>query len=168
MILFYIHSPPIHIVAVTDAMPACAEHQVKEKSGRMKNILVGCLMLLGANILSAQQFSITFTMKTPFVVGEGTLPAGNYVIRSLDDEDSTFECAAASGAPSVMFEADAHETVPTTTGVTFQKYNNKLILKNMSIAGQQGFFIPISLTEKHTKKTGGKPTKVTQPATKPS
>jgi hypothetical protein len=125
------------------------------------------MLLMMTGVLSAQAFRLKFTAKTPFSVGSGSLPAGTYEIRvSEDTDENTFECTAASGSPSVLFEADAMETIPTTTGLDFQKYGDKLVLKSFSIAGQQGFFIPISMHEKKAKKTGGKPTKVSTPATK--
>jgi hypothetical protein len=65
-----------------------------------------------------------------------------------------------------MFEADPHEVVPTATDVTFAKYGDKLIMKNISIAGDQGYWIPMSIPEKNAKKTGAKPTKVSTPAAK--
>jgi hypothetical protein len=39
-------------------------------------------------------------------------------------------------------------------------------LKNMSIAGDQGYWIPISLPEKQSKKGGAKATQVSMEATK--
>jgi hypothetical protein len=132
----------------------------------MRKILMGAVMLLAAGIVSAQQFTLTFTVKEPFIVGEGSLPAGTYQIRLLDADENTFECAAVSGAPSVMFEADAHEEIPTTTGVTFSKYGDKLVLKNISISGDQGYWIPPYHQEKRSKKGGVKATKVATAATK--
>ena len=64
---------------------------------------MGCAMSLTAGILSAQQFIIQFTSKTPFAVAGATLAAGTYRIRLSDDDENTFECAAISGKPAVMF-----------------------------------------------------------------
>ncbi len=132
----------------------------------MRKILMVCAMLLTVGILSAQQFTLKFTTTTPFVVAGTTLPAGSYTLRLMDGDEGTFECAAVSGSPSVMFEADPHEVVPTATDVTFSKYGDKLIMKNISIAGDQGYWIPMSIPEKNAKKTGVKPTKVSTPAAK--
>jgi hypothetical protein len=132
----------------------------------MRKILLGCMLLLTAGIVSAQNFAVTFTVKTPFTVASSTLPAGTYSIRLMDDDDYTFECSSASGGHSVMFEADRHEVVPSATEVTFSKYNDKLILKNISIAGDAAYWIPTSVPEKRVKKTGAKPTKVSSTATK--
>jgi hypothetical protein len=119
-----------------------------------------------AGIVSAQNFDLKFTVKTPIMVGEGTLPAGSYQIRTIDE--NTFECANAStGSPSVLFTADAMETTPTKSELGFAKYNDKLVLKSFAIAGDQGYFIPMSNNEKRIKKaTGVKSTKVTTPVTK--
>jgi hypothetical protein len=132
----------------------------------MRKILMGCVMLLTVSILSAQDFNLKFTVKTPFAVAGTTLPAGTYTIRLLDDSENTFECSAISGSPSVLFEADAHEVIPTTTSVSFAKYGDKLILKNISIAGDQGYWVPISLPEKRSKKGGTKATPVSTAAAK--
>jgi hypothetical protein len=132
----------------------------------MRKILMGCVMLLTVGIVSAQQFNLKFTSKAPFAVAGATLPAGTYQITQLDLDDNLFECSAVSGKPSVMFEADPHEVIPTTTGVAFEKYGDTLILKNISIAGDQGYWLPISLPEKRSKKGGVKPTKVSMGAVK--
>jgi hypothetical protein len=132
----------------------------------MRKVVISGLILMSMGIISAQEFNLKFTSKTPFSVGNGSLPAGTYQIRPMDEENSTFECAALSGSPSVLFEADGMDTTPTKTEVTFRKYGDKLVLKNMSIAGEQGYWIPISLHEKHHKKGHVKPTNVSSPATK--
>jgi hypothetical protein len=132
----------------------------------MRKVVINGLILMSMGIISAQEFNLKFTSKTPFSVGNGSLPAGTYQIRSIDEDNTTFECAAVSGSPSVLFEADALDTTPTKTEVTFRKYGDKLVLKNISIAGDQGYWIPISLHEKHHKKGRVKPTNVSTPATK--
>jgi hypothetical protein len=132
----------------------------------MKTILMGCVMLLTVGILSAQSFNVKFTTKTPFVVSGTTLPAGTYQIRVMEDDENMLECTAVSGSPSVMFEADTHDLVPTESAVTFAKYGDKLVLKNVSVAGERGYFVPLSPTEKRSKKAGVVATKVSTVATK--
>jgi hypothetical protein len=142
------------------------ESQLEERIQNMRKILMGSMLLLTMGILSAQQFVIQFTSKAPFSVAGTTLPAGTYVIRPLEGDDGTFECSSVSGTPSVLFEAEPHEVTPTATDVTFVKYGDKLILKNMSIAGDQGYWIPASIQEKQSKKGGAEATKVSTAATK--
>jgi hypothetical protein len=132
----------------------------------MRKVLMACLILMSAGIVSAQDFRLKFIAKTPFAIGNGSLPAGSYEIRSLDMDSNLFECAASSGSPSVLFEADPLETTPTKTDVTFMKYGDKMVLKNMSVEGEQAFWIPVSLPEKHHKKGAVKPSKVSSPAAK--
>ncbi len=127
-----------------------------------KLLMLTCLTLLAVGIASAQ--TINFTSKTAFSVGNASFPAGSYQIHAADQEQVLFECTADSKGHSAMFEADNMDTTPTTTGVTFAKYGDKLILKSFTVAGAGGWFIPISLAEKQVKKTGTKPTKVTTPA----
>jgi len=127
-----------------------------------KLLLLICLTLLTVGIASAQ--IINFTMKSPFSIGNASLPAGTYQIHAADQEQIMFECTNESKGTSVMFEADSTDTVPKTTGVTFAKYGDKLILKSFGTAGGQGWSIPISLAEKQVKKPGVKPSKVSTPA----
>lgn len=129
-----------------------------------KLLLLACLTLLTVGIASAQQQLISFTSKTPFSIGNSTLPAGNYQISTDGSDLMLFECTNESKGTSVMFEADATDMAPKTSSVTFAKYGDKLVLKSFGTAGNQGFFIPLSLPEKQAKKSGAKPTKVTQPA----
>jgi hypothetical protein len=124
------------------------------------------MLLPAAAIVSAQPFEITFTSKAPFAVASTTLPAGTYQIRLLDMDEDVFECSSASGSISVMFEADQHQEVPTATEVTFAKYGDKLILKNVSISGVAGYFIPLSVPEKRSKKGAPKAVNVSTAATK--
>ncbi len=131
-----------------------------------KFLLGGAMLLLTVATVVAQPFNITFTSKTPFAVDAATVPAGTYQIRLVDQDDNLFECASTSGSHSVLFEADMHEEIPAKTDVTFAKYGDKLILKNISIAGVGGYFITTSLPEKRAKKGGVKATNVTMAATK--
>ena len=119
-------------------------------------------MIVG--IASAQPQLISFTSKTPFTIGNAKLPAGTYQISTSGQDLMTFECTNESTRTSVMFEADATDTAPSTSSVTFAKYGDQLVLKSVAAAGSQGFFIPLSIPEKQAKKSGAKPTKVTTPA----
>jgi hypothetical protein len=129
-----------------------------------KLFMLTCLTLLTMGITSAQQQLISFTAKTPFSIGNAKLPAGPYQISATDQDLQTFECTNQSTRASVMFEADTSDVAPSTSSVTFAKYGSLLVLKSFGTAGNQGFFIPLSLPEKQAKKTGAKSAKVTQPA----
>lgn len=129
----------------------------------MKKLLMfTCLSLLVVGIASAQ--TMTFSIKTPFSVGNATLPAGTYQIQNVGEDLMTFQISNSSTGTGVMFEADAMDNTPTTSAVSFAKYGDKLILKSFTIGGGQGYFVPLSLPEKGAKKGGAKPTKVTTPA----
>lgn len=127
-----------------------------------KLLMMTCLTLLTVCVASAQ--TLNFATKSPFSVGNASFPAGSYQIHAADQEQILFECTSDAKGHSVMFEADNMDTVPTTSGVTFAKYGDKLILKSFTVAGAGGWFIPVSLAEKQVKKSGAKPTKVTTPA----
>lgn len=124
--------------------------------------MLTCLTLLTVGIASAQ--ILNFTSKAPFSAGNSSFPAGSYQIHAADQEQMIFECTSDVKGHSALFEVDSQDTVPTTTGVTFAKYGDKLILKSFSIAGAGAWLVPISLAEKQAKKTGAKPAKVTMPA----
>jgi hypothetical protein len=134
-------------------------------------MLSTCLAILTIGIGLSQQGpgNINFTMKTPFVVGNTTMPPGSYQIRATDDQ-STMECSAASGVPSVFFDVESTEPVNpyTKSEVTFVKYGDKLVLKNIQTEGSlQGFMVVTTSAEKkHKKAAGGKGTKVPVAATK--
>ncbi len=129
----------------------------------MKKLLMfTCLALLTAGIASAQ--TLNFTAKSPFTIGNASLPAGTYQIHAADQEQIMFECTNDAKGTSVMFEVDPMENPPKGAGVTFAKYGDKLVLKAFSTGMGQGWSIPISLAEKQVKKSGVKPTKVTTPA----
>jgi hypothetical protein len=129
-----------------------------------KLLMLTCLTLLTIGIASAQQPLLNFTSKTPFSIGNAKLPAGTYQLSGTGQDLMTFECTNPSTRASVLFEADATDTTPKTSSVTFAKYGDLLVLKSFDTAGSQGFFIPLSLPEKQVKKAGAKPTKVTTPA----
>ena len=122
-----------------------------------KLLMLTCFALLIVGIASAQQQLITFTSKTPFTLGNAKLPAGTYPISATGQDLITFECTNQSTRTSVIFEADATDTTPSTSSVTFAKYGDQLVLKSFSAAGSQGFFTPLSLPEKQVKKSGAKP-----------
>src|SRR5271154_5522837 len=103
-----------------------------------KLMMLTCLTLLSVGIASAQQQLITFTSKSPFTLGNAKLPAGTYQIAGVGPELMTFECTNNSTRTSVMFEADATDTTPSTSSVTFAKYGDQLVLKSFNAAGSQG------------------------------
>jgi hypothetical protein len=138
----------------------------------MHRLLLGSALLVLTAVFVCGQlgsssggFNVTFTSKAPFTVGESTLPPGTYHIRMVDVDADLFECAEISGKQSVTFEAESSWDTPTATAVTFAKYNENLFLKSMSMGGVAGFWIPISDSEKETKKGGAKREKVSLAAT---
>ena len=119
-----------------------------------KVLVTGCLLLLlSAGIAFSQTPQITFASATAFSVGNATLPAGMYFIKPAGDPN-TFQCVAASGSPSIYFEADEMDQTPSSTGVTFMQYGKNMVLKQFSVSGIQEFYITASLPEKQQKKTG--------------
>jgi len=132
-----------------------------------KVFLLGLLMLLAVCIASAQDGNtLRFKMTGPFVVDNTTLPAGSYSIRRMSDEGE-LELSAASGQPQVLIDADPLETPAGKANVSFAKYGDKMVLKQIDFPDQMSFWIPMSTAEKHHRKTsGGKSTKTSVAVTK--
>lgn len=125
--------------------------------------------LLAAVAASAQIISpITFTMDTPFVVGNTTLPAGDYEVVPTDEE-GLLELRGIRGSPAVMFEV-----VPIDSGtpfkqteIGFRKYGNNLVLSSIAVEGETtGAGTVVSHVERRHAKSFGKATKVSRPAKK--
>jgi hypothetical protein len=131
-----------------------------------KVFLLSFLLMLIVSVVSAQDGNtMKFKASEPFVVDNTTLPAGSYSIHRMSD-DGTLELAAAAGQPQVLIEADPLETPAGKANLTFSKYGNKLVLKQIDFPDQMSFWVPMSTTEKHHRKAGGKPTKTTVTPTK--
>jgi hypothetical protein len=112
--------------------------------------------------------AIEFKVTSSFVAGEAKLPAGTYTIRQDPDNQLELEISNDAKAYSGFLPTDALS--PTTPNqkneVTFQKYGNTLVLKEVWIAGlSNGFSVQTSYAEKKAAKVGS-PTKVAVAATK--
>jgi hypothetical protein len=131
-----------------------------------KLFLLSLLLMLAVCIVSAQDGNtIRFKTTGPFVVDNTTLPAGSYSIRRMSD-DGELELSAAAGQPQVVIEADPLETPAGKANVSFSKYGDKLVLKQIDFPDQMSYWIPMSSLEHKHRKASGKPTKTSVPATK--
>ena len=84
-----------------------------------KLLMLTCLTLLTVGIASAQ--ILNFTVKSPFTIGNASLPAGSYQIHAADQEQIMFECTNESKGTSVMFEADPDGKPSEGDGRDFRK-----------------------------------------------
>ena len=112
--------------------------------------------------------AIEFKVTSSFVAGDAKLPAGTYTIRQ--DLDSQLEWVISNDSKGFSAFLPTDPLSPTTTNqkteVTFQKYGNTLVLKEIWIPGlSTGFSVQTSYAEKKAAKAGS-PTKVSVAATK--
>jgi len=112
--------------------------------------------------------AIEFKVTSAFVAGDAKLPAGTYTIRQ--DPDSQLEWVISNDSKGISAFLPTDPLSPTTpnqkTEVTFQKYGNTLVLKEIWIPGlSNGFSVQTSYAEKKAAKAGS-PTKVSVAAAK--
>ena len=128
-------------------------------------VLAGCFLMIGLGVGHTQVMNqVSFTMSEPFTVANTTLPAGKYMIRSVQGTDqAVLEVASVSGHPSVMVEADSAQPDAAQAGshLVFNKYKNVLALSEVfPSGGSAGYRLVQGQREKLASKTE-KPTKQT-------
>jgi hypothetical protein len=104
---------------------------------------------------------MAFTVSSPFVAGEATLPPGSYKIEQDPDDWGVLRVTDIAGSHSVMVVAELVESDPPRkkTEVIFSKYGNTLVLKQLWLAGNDaGYVLIAGHPEKKAAKTA-KPVK---------
>jgi hypothetical protein len=112
--------------------------------------------------------AIEFKVPSSFIAGDAKLPAGTYTIRQDPDSQLELEISNDAKGYSAFLPTDALSATSANqkNEVTFQKYGNTLVLKEVWIAGlPNGFSVQTSYAEKKAAKAGS-PTKVAVAATK--
>ena len=112
--------------------------------------------------------AIEFKATSSFVAGDTKFPAGTYTIRQEPENQMEWEITNDTKGYSAFLLTDPANS--TASGqkaeVTFQKYGNTLVLKEIWIPGlASGFSVQTSYAEKKAAKAGS-PTKVSVPAAK--
>jgi hypothetical protein len=106
-------------------------------------VLALAILAIGAIVAHAQIINqLDFTVTQSFTVGNTTLPAGSYTIRTVSGTEAFLEVSGASGAPSVMVETFSVQPDAAQRGshVVFNKYNNVLALSQVFPgAGNTGY-----------------------------
>jgi hypothetical protein len=128
-------------------------------------VLIGTLAACGA---MAQNNIVVFTAPAVFHAGQATFPVGTYTLRQFGDDPSVWEILSDSKSASAVFVTEPMDTTASAskTELTFHKYGNTLVLKQIWIQGQvTGYIVQTSYAERKAAK-GGKPTIVTVPAQK--
>ena len=131
-------------------------------------ILAGLAAVLTAGNLTAQTNNLIFTAPSSFVAGEATFPAGTYTLRQFQDDLSVWEISSDSKNATAVLLTETTD-VSGNSGkneLTFLKYGNTLVLKQIGIGGSTtAYIVQTSYAERKAAKAG-KPTKVAVPAQK--
>src|SRR5256885_16112950 len=101
-----------------------------------------------AQIIGQLEVNVPFQ----FYAGNAKLPAGNYIVRMLDNSDlRTMEISTADGSTSALFAVEDAEanSAPAKSELIFNKYGNRYFLaKIFDEANPDGSRVPESPYEK--------------------
>jgi hypothetical protein len=97
---------------------------------------------------------LTFQAPFTFYAGNAKLPAGSYTVAQPDDNGDLLLIKSADGSHSVFVEyvADASDTAPSRTEITFNKYANTEFLSRISVQGQNSMQVLASKVEQNAAK----------------
>ena len=132
-----------------------------------KLFLALCLLTVGGGIVANAQVDsetiIQANVPFAFVIGDNTLPAGEYEIRGIDDNTpGVLEVVSVKGRKRIVFETDAAQTrdnePATKTELVFTKAGDKYFLSQVWVAGNgSGSELRRSKMEKESEEGGGQP-----------
>ena len=116
--------------------------------------LLSLLLLAGSAI--AQTVRVRANVPFNFTVGNKTLPAGMYSIRTIGDRGmTTLLVQAQDGHSSIMTNSNAAENLKPAdkTKLVFNQYGNRYFLSQIWVAGEtRGHQLPKSSREKETAR----------------
>ncbi len=125
---------------------------------RMRNlspVLVALAFMLTISVVKAHAQVIgdlEVTIPFQFHAGDAKLPAGKYIIHTVDNSDLTMmEISSADGSTSALFEVRDAEanSAPAKSELIFNKYGNRYFLaKVFDEANPNGSAVPESRYEK--------------------
>ena len=121
-----------------------------------------------SNVRAQGGNAIEFKATSSFVAGDTKFPAGTYTIRQEPESQMEWEISNDTKGYSTFLLTDPANSTPSgqKAEVTFQKYGNTLVLKEIWIPGlASGFSVQTSYAEKKAAKAGS-PTKVSVAAAK--
>jgi hypothetical protein len=112
-------------------------HGRSARIGMLVPVFIGFvfgLALYPARVHAQIMGGIEVTIPFQFYAGNAKLPAGKYVIRTVDNTDLTFmEISSADGSTSALFEvrdAEANSS-PAKSEVIFKKYGDRYFLTKL-------------------------------------
>jgi hypothetical protein len=123
---------------------------------RSIGIAGGILVLAGVQNASAQiTNSVEFTTSFPFTVGNTTVPAGSYTIRPDDDDPNILVLNGARADVLFQTENKVKQNIPSNTEVTFNRYGDGYVLKNIQVEGSEIGYVTVPVEgERHVTKRG--------------
>jgi hypothetical protein len=128
-------------------------------------LFLGSLAAWGAH---AQHPTIAFTAPSSFIARESAFPAGAYTLRQTQGDPNLWQIFSDTKSCDSMLIAEPVDFLARSnkTEVTFRKYGNTMVLKQIATAGNDaGYVVQTSYAEKNAAKAGT-PTKVSVPAQK--
>ena len=132
-------------------------------AARKLSLLLPAMIAISVNIGQAQLIAVLqFTVNSSFAVDNVVLPSGTYTLKQDVEDSGLFTVSDNDGKHSIYVSCENIEvSSPTTkTELTFRKYGDILVLKEIWIAGSTTeMLLPSGPVEKKAAKLG-KPTKV--------
>ena len=133
-----------------------------------KLLLALCLLTVGGGVVANAQIDTGVTIRGDvpftFMVGDTTLPAGKYEIRTLDDMPGVLELRSVSGHTVVNVDAESVKTkderIASKCELVFDKVGDRYFLSQVFVAGSSsGSELAKSRMEKRLEGDGGRPEK---------
>ena len=130
-----------------------------------KLLLTLCLLTAGGVVANAQiDTGVIIRADVPyaFMVGDTTLPAGKYEIRTLDDMTGVLELSSVNGHTTVIVDAETVKTkdqsIANKCELIFNKVGDRYFLSQVFVAGSStGSELAKSRMEKRLEGDGGRP-----------
>ena len=113
------------------------------------------LALLMTTAASAQTIKLTANVPFSFIVDRATLPAGDYLLESMNDQGSVLAIRDQNSKVKSLVMSNSCSTLKavTDTKLIFHRYGNRYFLKQIWVAGNDaGHELPISPREKEVAR----------------
>ncbi len=127
------------------------------------------MLLMGLGMASAQIVTpMTFTIHSPFYVGNALLPAGSYdVLPTTQTGLLVFRSAEEHASAFALVGEKGNRTLPKSSEVRFEKYGDVLVLRAVVAEGQWDAAVTSeSRVEKRAREANGPAADVVVPANK--
>jgi hypothetical protein len=135
----------------------------KMKTHFVKMLLILSLVIAGGNVIARAQGLIDDTdieadVPHAFIVRDTTLPAGKYLVKRVDDNDTNIlEIRSADGRTAVVFETETTQAnqTPRQAEMVFDKIGDKYFLSKIwTTESKFGYELPKTKAEKRLEDGG--------------